>query len=178
MPTDMSKKEQVNSFASFLSKNWNQVDILVNNAGVFLPGDIHSEADGTLETLINTNLFSAYYLSRAILPKMIEKKSGIIVNICSVASIKALPNSGSYCISKFAMLGFSKSLREELKDKGIKVISILPGGTWSNSWTGSGVDEERLMKASDIASTVWQACQLSERAVIEEIIIRPQLGDL
>jgi len=175
---DASVKREVLEFASFVKSKWSEIDVLINNAGVFLPGILAEEEDGALETMINTNLYSAYHLTRQILPSMIANKSGYIFNMCSVASIKAYPNGGSYSISKFALLGFSKVLREELKDKGIKVTSILPGATWSDSWTGVDLPVERLMEANDIAIAVWQALQMSPSAVVEEIVIRPQLGDL
>ena len=175
---DMSKKDEVLSYARDIKENLGVVDILVNNAGVFIPGKLADEEEGTLETMINTNLYSAYHLTRALLPGMKNAGSGHIFNMCSVASIKAYPNGGSYAISKFAMLGFSKCLREELKEEGIKVTSILPGATWSHSWAGAEFPEDRLMQASDIAEIVWSALSMSPSAVMEEIIIRPQLGDL
>ena len=98
--------------------------------------------------------------------------------MCSIASLNAYPNGGSYTISKFALLGFSKVLREELKDKGIRVTSVMPGATWSHSWDGADFPEDRLMKSEDIALVVSNAIDLSPNAVVEEIIIRPQLGDL
>ena len=176
--TDMSKKTQVLAFAKHVLSKWKTVDILVNNAGVFLPGEIHKEADGTLESQINTNLYSAYHMTRAVLPKMMKKKKGHVFNMCSIASQIAYPNGGSYSISKFALLGFSKVLREEMKDKGIRVTSILPGATWSNSWKGVDLPESRLMQASDIANATWGAWTMSQSAIVEEIVLRPQLGDL
>lgn len=175
---DVSIKKEVVEFASYVLAKWTKIDVLINNAGVFLPGNITEEADGALEKMIDTNLYSAYYLSRQILPAMIKNNAGYIFNMCSVASLKAYPNGGSYSISKFALLGFSKVLREELKDKGIKVTSILPGATWSDSWAGVELPEDRLMQAHDIAIAVWQALQMSTSAVVEEIVLRPQLGDL
>jgi len=175
---DVSKKEQVLEFAKRVSEYWGEVDVLINNAGVFLPGAISEEEEGRLETMIETNLYSAYHMTRALLPIMIPKKKGHIFNICSIASKIAYPNGGSYSISKFALLGFSKVLREEMKEKGIRVTSILPGATWSNSWKGVDLPDERLMKASDIAKTVYSAYSLSQSAVVEDIVLRPQLGDL
>jgi len=177
-PADLSKKKEVQDFGNFVTDQWKEIDILVNNAGVFLPGAIHKEEDGIIEKQIETNLYSAYHLTRSILPVMLEKKKGHIFNMCSIASLFAYPNGGSYSISKFALLGFSKVLREELKDKGIKVTSILPGATWSNSWAGADFPESRLMQASDIASAVLGAWKMGDSAVVEEILIRPQLGDL
>lgn len=177
-PADMSNKQDVLAFANVVNKRWGTIDILVNNAGVFLPGEIHKEEAGNLEFQIETNLYSAYHLTRALLANMITQKSGHIFNMCSVASFFAYPNGGSYSISKFALLGFSKVLREELKDKGIKVTSVMPGATWSASWDGVDLPRERLMEATDIAKSIWAATQLSPSAVVEDIILRPQLGDL
>lgn len=176
--TDMSKPRQVKSFADFIKKKWKKVDVLVNNAGVFLPGEILKEEAGTLESQINTNLYSAYHLTREIAPMMVKKKSGYIFNMCSIASVIAYPNGGSYSISKFALLGFSKVLREELKDKGVRVSAILPGATWSASWAGVELPESRLMQATDVAKAIWAAWGMSDSAVMEEIVLRPQLGDL
>jgi short-subunit dehydrogenase len=176
--TDMSVKAEVLNFAARINQAWDKIDVLVNNAGVFLPGEIHKEEDGKLESQIETNLYSAYHLSRALMPKFLGQASGHIFNMCSVASLIAYPNGGSYSISKFALLGFSKVLREELKDKGIKVTAVMPGATWSNSWAGAELPEERLMQAEDIAKSIWSAYQLSPSAVVEEIVLRPQKGDL
>ena len=175
---DVSKKEQVFSFAEAIKDQWDEIDILVNNAGVFLPGEIHKEEEGTLESQIETNLYSAYHLTRALMPQILKNEKGHIFNMCSVASLVAYPNGGSYSISKFALLGFYKVLREELKDKGIKVTAIMPGATWSNSWAGVELPEERLMNPNDIAESLYSAFRLSPSAVVEEIILRPQLGDL
>lgn len=175
---DVRQKDQVIRFAQTITKDWGELDVLVNNAGVFLPGEISKEEDGALETMIETNLYSAYHLTRALLPIMTPKKQGHIFNICSIASKIAYPNGGSYSISKFALLGFSKVLREELKEQGIRVTSIMPGATWSNSWKGVDLPEDRLMQAADIGKTVYAAYSLSQSAVVEDITLRPQLGDL
>jgi len=175
---DVSKRKQVIAFAGFIAKHTDTIEIVVNNAGIFQPSSLLEEKDGLLEQMIDTNLYSAYHLTRALLPLLYANKKGHIFNMCSVASIKAFPNAGAYCISKFALLGFSKVLREELKEKNIKVTSLLPGATWSNAWAGVDLPTERIMQATDIAKVVWNAYHLGESAVVEEIVIRPQLGDL
>jgi short-subunit dehydrogenase len=175
---DMSDKNQVKAFCLFVRKLNRPIDVLVNNAGYFLPGEIVTEPEGTLESMINANVFSAYYTTRELAPQMIDRKSGHIFNMCSIASIKAYPNGGSYAISKFALLGFSKCLREELKEFGVRVTAIMPGATKTASWEGVDIPDERFMKVEDVADTIYSAYALSERSVVEEIIIRPQLGDI
>lgn len=153
-------------------------DILVNNAGSFLPGNIHEEEEGTLQQMVETNLYSAYHLTRSLLPAMMKRESGHIFNMCSIASLQAYPSGGSYSISKFALAGFSKNLREELKQYRIKVTAVYPGAVYTDSWAGSGVSPQRIIEAEDIAKMIHAASFLSPQACPEEIVIRPQLGDL
>ena len=174
---DLSIQGQVHCFSEWVLAG-TVPDVLVNNAGYFLPGQLQNEAAGQLEAQLNANLFSAYHLTRDLLPSMMKAAKGHIFNICSIASLQAYPNGGSYSISKYALLGFSANLRLELKDKGIKVTAVCPGATYTNSWKGSGVSEERIMEADDIAKMIYAATQLSPQAVVEDIVLRPQLGDL
>lgn len=175
---DLSKREDVERFADIVKDQCESPDILINNAGVYLGGAIENEPLDNLPLMMETNLYSAYYLTRALLTPMIAYRKGHIINMCSIASKIAYPNGGSYSISKFALLGFSKVLREELKESGIKVTAVLPGATWSDSWRGVDLPHERLMEARDIAASVWNILQLGPSCVVEEIILRPQLGDL
>jgi len=177
MPADLSIQKEVTAFANWCLEK-TEPTILINNAGYFLPGKLQDEAAGQLQDQLNTNLFSAYHLTRALLPSMLSRKSGHIFNICSIASLDAYEHGGAYSISKFALLGFSKNLRLELKDKGIKVTAVFPGAVFTNSWAGSGVDPKRIMESSDIAKMIYAATQLSAQAVVEDIVMRPQLGDL
>lgn len=175
---DLSVEKDAKRFGDFVNTLNRSVDVLVNNAGYFIPGELVSESDGTLESMINANLYSAYHVTRKLAPQMMSKKAGHIFNMCSIASIKAYPNGGSYAISKFALLGFSKCLREELKQFNIRVTAIMPGATFTASWEGAGLPETRFMKPEDVAETIYAAYALSERSVVEEIVIRPQEGDI
>ena len=174
---DMSNKEQVRKFGVW-SLGFGVPGIVINNAGQFIPGSIHEEGEGIIEQMIETNLYSAYYLTKTVLPSMITAKAGHIFNICSIASLHAYHNGGSYSISKFALLGFSKNLREEMKPHGVKVTAVCPGATMSASWDGFEIDPKRIMEADDVAKMVYAASQLSAQAVVEDIIMRPQFGDL
>ena len=173
----LSKKEEVQLFADWCL-SFGDAGILINNAGIYLPGDASNEADGFLEMMMNTNLYSAYHLSRKIIPSMIHKGSGHIFNICSVASMAAYNGGGGYSISKFALHGFTKNLRHELKPKGIKVTGVYPGAVLTDSWGNFDNSNKRIMEATDIAAMVFAAAHLSVQAVVDEIIITPQLGEL
>lgn len=177
-PCDVSRIEEIHLLSERILFAFHSVDALINNAGIFIPGNIVNEPEGHLELILQTNLMSAYHLTRQLLPHMLPRKSGHIINMCSIASLQAYPGGSSYGISKFALLGFSKCLREELKPHGIKVSSIMPGATWSDSWKGVDLPYERLMLAEDIAQAVSCLLEMSPSAVVEDIILRPQLGDL
>jgi short-subunit dehydrogenase len=177
-PADMGEKAQVAAFAEWIGAAGVPADVLINNAGQFIPGSVHDEPEGALETLMAVNLYSAYHLTRRLLPAMMARRSGHIFNICSVASIKAYPNGGAYSISKYALAGFSANLREEMKPHGIKVTTVYPGAAFTDSWASSGIDPQRFMTAEDVAEMVFSASRLSPQATVEEILMRPQLGDL
>ncbi len=176
--TDMSKKEEVLAFAQMVLDLDQTVDVLVNNTGTFIPGSVHNEEDGALETMIETNLYSAYYLTRKLIGGMMKAKSGHVFTMGSIAGIDSYDNGGSYSISKFAMRGFTKALREEMKAHGIRVTSVLAGATYTASWEGVDLPLERFMKATDIADAIYGANALSKQTVVEEILVRPQLGDI
>jgi len=175
---DVSDRKQLKLFADDIRQQWNAVEVLVNNAGIFLPGQVHREKTGTLEKMMKTNLYSAYYLTQFLIKMMMREKHGHIFNMCSTASINAYPNGGSYGISKFALLGFSKNLRYEMIPYNIKVTALIVGATLTSSWEGSDHPDERFMKVEDVSSAVWSAYTMSPQTVTEEIILRPAKGDI
>jgi len=175
---DLAQRDEISEFVNYVDSLTRPVTVLVNNTGVFIPGQLHSEPEGILERSIETNVYSAYHLTRGLLPKMVAERRGHIFNICSTASLMAYPNGGSYAISKFALYGMTKGFREELKPFGIKVTAVLPGPTLTASWAGTDLPESRFMKAEDVAASIWSAFNLSPTTVIEEILMRPVEGDI
>jgi len=174
---DLSKKDEVDGLAEEILKKFEKIDVLVNNAGSFVPGSVYNEPEGSLEMMIAINLYSAYHLTRKLLPFMMNSKSGHIFNMCSIAGLQAYANGGAYSISKFALNGFTKNLRDEMKTHGIKVTAIHPGAVFTSAWEGFA-QPERIMEVKDVAEMVFAASQLSLLACVEDIILRPQLGDL
>ena len=174
---DLTLAKDVEAFTKRCLENF-VPDVLVNNAGGYVPGSCSDAKAGDMEQMMAINFYTAYHLTRALLPSMIQKKSGHIFNICSIASLKAYDGGGCYSVSKFALDGFSKNLRHELKDKGIKVTTVYPGATLTDSWGNFDNSSNRIMIPSDVAHMVVSASELSPQAVVEEIVLRPQLGDL
>ncbi len=175
---DLRNRKEVDGFVGFINSFNRPVDVLINNTGTFQPGSISTEAEGVFDQMLETNLHSAYHLTRGLIGDIIKNKKGHIFNICSTASIMPYVNGGSYCISKYAMYGMTQVLREEMKEHNVRVTAVLPGATYTSSWEGADLPPDRFMKPEDIASAIWNAYEMSSRTVVEEIILRPQLGDL
>lgn len=175
---DMSEESQVLSFISYIKSLGRPVDILVNNTGSFTPGSILDEEFESFQKMMETNVYSAFHMSKAIGKEMRTRKKGYIFNICSIASLVAYAGGGLYAITKHAMLGMSRVLREELKEHRVRVSSVMPGATLTASWDGVDLPQDRFMKSEDVAEAVFSAYTMSPRSVVEEIVIRPQLGDI
>lgn len=175
---NLADAEAVKKLGAVIVSACTTIDVLVNNAGNFEPGHVYDEPEGLIEKQLNVNLLSAYHLTRALLPAMMKRKKGHIFNLCSVASLKAYPNGGAYSISKFAMDGFSKNLRAEMMEHHIKVTAIYPGAVLTDSWGNFDNSSHRIMEVNDIAAMLIACTKLSLAACVEEIVIRPQLGDL
>lgn len=176
---DLSKKAEREKLINNIIENFSQLDLLINNAGVFLASDsIIKEEEEVLRYSMEVNLHAPYELSRGLISLLRKSNFAQIINICSVASIHAFSNGGSYSISKHAFLGFSRNLRAELMPEKIKVTSLLPGSTWSNSWAGADLPRERIMEPEDVARVVLCAIDLSPSAVMEEVVFGPMEGEL
>jgi NAD(P)-dependent dehydrogenase (short-subunit alcohol dehydrogenase family) len=173
---DVAQKNEVRAFADFVLSFDMPIAALIHNAGIFEQSNMMTENEDTLSRLLDTNVLSAYYLSKFLNHKLV--KGSHVFAICSIASLSGYAESGAYATSKFAMLGFTKSLRLELIPRGIKVTAVLPGATDTDSWIGSGLPPERFIQSEDIADMVWSTFKLSPYAVVEELLIRPTLGDI
>jgi NADP-dependent 3-hydroxy acid dehydrogenase YdfG len=119
-----------------------------------------------------------FLVSKAFVPGMAARGRGDVFNMSSIAGLDAYPGGAGYCAAKFGVTGLSKVMRAELKTKGVRVCCVYPGATWSPSWSGSGVAEERMMPAEDVARAFLDVYRLTRKTVVEEIVLRPQLGDL
>jgi NAD(P)-dependent dehydrogenase (short-subunit alcohol dehydrogenase family) len=175
---DVTDEAAVRRTAEAVLSMWGAPDVLFNNAGAFRPGGLLDFTPATFREQIEANLTSAFIVTHAFLPSMIEARRGTIFYMGSVASIQAYPGSLAYCAAKHGMLGLARVVREETKDKGIRVTTLLAGATYTPSWESAGLPEERFMPAEDIARTMVDLYRLSDRSVVEEILIRPQLGDI
>ena len=175
---DVADEASVGSMAAAVTKRFGGVDVLINNAGKFAGAAFTEISVADFDLLLAANLRSVFLVSRAFVPHMIERGRGDIFNMSSIAGRAAYPGGAAYCAAKFGVSGLSKVMRAELRDKGVRVCCVYPGATWSPSWEASGVSPERIMPAEDVAQAFFDVYRLSRRTVVEEIVLRPQLGDV
>lgn len=175
---DVSDEASVATLAKVVTRRFGAVDVLVNNAGQFVAAPLTEMAVDEFDHLISANLRSVFLVSRAFVPGMIAHGRGDIFNMSSIAGLAAYPGGTGYSAAKFGVTGLSQVMRAELRDKGVRVCCVCPGATVSPSWAGSGVDPERLMPAADVARAFLDVYRLSRRTVVEQIVLRPQRGDI
>jgi len=154
-----------------------ETGILVNNAGTFLLKPLEETDLDEFRQQWEINVMGPFLLTQKLLPAMKRQERGLVVNICSMSALKGLARSGAYSSSKHAMLGFSRSLRLELRQTKIAVTAINLGQTMSSSWVGVDVDPDELIDPSDVASLIVALSRLTPRTVAEEILLKPQPGD-
>jgi NAD(P)-dependent dehydrogenase (short-subunit alcohol dehydrogenase family) len=179
MACDVRDEQSVSDLFKAVCERFGRLDILINNAGIAhadlpvakLPAQDWSD-------VIATNLTGMFLVTKAALPLI--KRGGIIVNNLSVAAKQVFPNSAAYNASKHGALGFTNSLREELREKGIRVTALLPGATdtaiWNTFWPDA--PRKRMMRADAVAQAVVAALKLPPESSVDEISITPAAGAL
>ena len=176
---DIADKLPVMNFASNCIKEFGKIDILVNNAGLFKQGGLSDSAfEDDLEYLMQVNVYSAYWMGKVVIPAMTELGAGHIINISSIAGLRDYDKGGGYTVAKFALTGYTKQLRNELKSKNVRITGIYPGAVLTDSWAGVDLPPSRFIQPRDIAELVYTTAQLSPSACVEDIILRPQEGDI
>jgi NADP-dependent 3-hydroxy acid dehydrogenase YdfG len=180
MPVDVRSYEQVTNTANLIIEKFGSIDVLINNAGVTKFKPVSETTIEEFDEIIDVNLKGVVNGIKAVLPYMMERQKGWIVNIISVTVNKVFTNSGAYASSKAGVLALTNVLREEVRDKGIKVTSIIPGATGTEMWPAGVLEkyEKRMMQAENVAKVVASVLRFPDSIMIEEVLVRPQLGDL
>jgi 3-oxoacyl-[acyl-carrier protein] reductase len=172
---DITQQGQVQEMISQVLEAFGKVDILVNNAGMAVYGPFAEQKAADWQAMIDTNLMGTLYCTHAVLPAMLARGEGLIVNIASVAGIHGLPNEAVYCAAKHGVRGFTDALAVELKDKGIRVSGIYPGGMNTPFWdvqTYHG-DRSRIMDPAQVAEMVVAVAGQPRGTLVREVILFP-----
>jgi NAD(P)-dependent dehydrogenase (short-subunit alcohol dehydrogenase family) len=175
---DVSDEAAVAALDTAVTKRLGDVDVLVNNAGRFTGAPFTELSVADFDRMIAVNLRSVFLVSRAFAPAMVARGRGDIFNMSSIAALTAYPGGAGYAVAKAGVASLSRIMRAELRDKGVRVCCVYPGATWTPSWEKSGFPAERMMPAADVARAFLDIYRLSRSSVVEEIVLRPQRGDL
>jgi len=179
-PCDVSSVRVVSNTARCIQREVGRIDLLVNNAGITVFKSVLSTSLSDFEKVLATDLFGQIACVKAVLPGMIKRRQGWIINILSNAAVKTFEGSSAYTAAKSGMLGFAKVLREEMRRYGVKVINVIPGPVETHMWSASDRKKYsgRMMTARSVAEAVLSVYQMPGDAVVDELIIRPILGDI
>ncbi|MDD3180869.1 MAG: SDR family NAD(P)-dependent oxidoreductase [Opitutaceae bacterium] len=177
-PCDVGDEAAVAAMADAVTGRFGGVDAIINNAGKFFSAPFLKMSIADFDRIVRANLRSIFLVSRALVPGMVRRRRGDVFNVSSIAGLQAYPGGAAYSSAKFGVTGLSQVMRAELKDKGVRVCCVCPGATFTPSWAGSGVDRKRMMPADDVARAILDVYRLSRRSVVEELVLRPQLGDV
>jgi NAD(P)-dependent dehydrogenase (short-subunit alcohol dehydrogenase family) len=175
---DVADAQAVAAMARAVTKRFGAPDVLVNNAGKFVGAPFLEMPVEMFDAQLAGNLRSVFLVSRAFVPAMARRGRGDVFNVSSIAGLQAYGFGAAYCASKFGVTGLTKVMRAELKDKGVRVCGVYPGAVWTPSWKANGFTGEKMMPADDIAQAIVNAWKLGRATVTEDIILRPQWGDL
>ena len=178
IPTDVRKEGEVRHLLEQSVAQFGPVDIWVNAAGVGVTGPVVEFTDEDYESILQTNLKSVFLASRLLLPSMMERKTGHIINIASIAGKVGSANLAVYCASKFGLVGFTQALAEEVRQFGIRVSLICPGSTDTVFMGSSGKAakaRDRMLAPSDVAHAVRMLVTQTPNSFISEVIIRPTM---
>jgi len=178
VPTDVTDDAAVAEMAETVRSEWDTPDVLVNNAGLFEYAPLDELTLDGFRRQLDVNLTGTFAVTQAFLPAMREREDGHLFFMGSVASIMAYPGNAGYCAGKHGVRGLARVVREETKDEGLRVTTVLPGATYTSTWDGVDLPEDRFMPPEDVARAVVDAYHLSARTVLEELVLRPQEGDV
>jgi len=173
---DVRDRKAVHDFFALIRRDLGPVDILVNNAGLAHFRPLQGLTDREIDDMLDINVRGMFNITRAALVPMLEQGRGQIVNIASLAGRTGFAGGTAYSASKHAVLGFSRSLMLEVRDRGIRVIAICPGSVATGFFESAGMpldNEDRILRPEDVAEAVLGCLTLPDRALISELDIRP-----
>ena len=175
---DLTNKQSVEKIYNKIS-NIDNIELLINNAGIAIFKDISNTSINDWDKTINVNLRGSFLMTKLIIDNFKSKKSGKIVFINSSAGLKPFKNSSAYVASKYGLRGFASSLREELREFNVKVISVFPGAVDTPLWDNKNAEDirEDMMNVNDLCQTITHSINAPNNCVVEEILIKSTLGD-
>lgn len=173
---DVSDPGSVARFADRVRAKLGPADVLVNNAGVGVFGELDELTVEDFDRVFATNVRGVFLCTKAFVPDMVEQGDGVVVNIASLAGKNFFARGSVYSASKHAVMGLSKSLMLELRDQGVRVLTVCPGSVDTRFFDRQGTFEperQKILSPREVAEVVLDAVRLSDRGTVSEVEIRP-----
>jgi NAD(P)-dependent dehydrogenase (short-subunit alcohol dehydrogenase family) len=171
--TDVSKAAEVSELVARTEAALGPISILVNNAGIGLFGPAHEKTEADWDRVLDTNLKSIFLVSRAVTPSMIQRGTGDIINISSLAGRNTFAGGGIYCASKWGLMGLSGCMAEDLRQHGIRVSVICPGSVATEFSGSRPKDASKSLRPEDVALAVEAIVRQRPGSFLSEIQLRP-----
>jgi 3-oxoacyl-[acyl-carrier protein] reductase len=170
---DVTQGDQILAFVQDTEKALGPVEILVNNAGIGYFGPTHEATEANWDSVLDTNLKAVFLASKAVAPGMIQRRSGHIINIASLAGKNAFAGGGIYCASKWGLLGLTECMAEDLRGYEIRVSAVCPGSVATDFSPHGKKDISKMLQAEDIALVVEMILRQAPQSFIREVLLRP-----
>ena len=176
---DVTDKKSIKDFFESVSEN-HTISCLINNAGATSFQNAEKDSLADIEKIVNTNLLGSIFTIKTVLPGMMEKKNGTIINILSVVTKKIFTGSSAYSASKAGLMAYTNTLREEVRKNNIRIINVSPGATQTPIWPNSDLEKHsyRMMSPAELAKFIYHVYSIKSNLVTEDIVIRPIQGDI
>jgi 3-oxoacyl-[acyl-carrier protein] reductase len=171
--TDVRSDDDILSLVEETKQAYEAIDILVNNAGIGYFGPFHEASEANWDSVLDTNLKSVFLLSKAVAKGMIERRTGHIINIASLAGKNAFAGGAIYCASKWGLLGMTECMAEDLRAYGIRVSAVCPGTVATDFSPHAGKDPGKMLQPDDIAHVVEMIVTQAPQSFISEVLLRP-----
>jgi short-subunit dehydrogenase len=177
---DLAQVEQVGEKMATIVAESGPIDVLVNNAGMGYTAELGNMPLADWQSLLNLNLTSVLLCTQALLPQMRSRDRGTIINVVSIGGRQVFPEWGAYCVSKFGLMAFSKTLAAEERSHGIRVVALCPGAVdtplWEAKTVSTNFDRQAMLKPEHVAQSILYILQLPPQAVVEELVLMPSGG--
>ena len=179
-PCDVANEKSILQTEKNIRKEFGTIEVLINNAGVTVFKSVDKTSTKEFDSILFVNLRGMFLCVKSVLPSMMKRNDGWIFNILSTASQTTFKNSGAYSASKAGAMMLANVLREEVREKNIRVVNVFPGATETEMWSSSSRKKysSRMISAKSVAESVLQVYRFPSDVVCEEIVLRPMLGDI
>jgi 3-oxoacyl-[acyl-carrier protein] reductase len=173
MHADVTRQADVELLVQKTESSLGPIEILVNNAGIGFFGPVQGASEAVWDSVLDTNLKGVFLMTKAVAQGMMERRSGHIINIASLAGKNSFAGGAIYCASKWGLLGFTYSAAEDLRSYGIRVSAICPGSVATEFGPHSGKDVNKMLQAEDVAHAVRMLVTQAPQSFVSEISMRP-----